>query len=155
MKIKANFNYHGPNNVVSFVKDKMYEVIDDENKVNYMYCEELKVHLVDPIIHGLILFRHEDAPNPTKEETIRRAKLIMRRWDVLNSDEDADIYDFIDTTFPVQCWKNFEEIPAGFQAIAHVDDFYGSDCNAFTFIFEDVVININNVENALNHFVLV
>lgn len=115
-----------------------------------LFCEKLKLGLTDPCL-ALFMFRHENAPAISSDSTNRADELYWLYCDAAEEDQVADT--FLGMKFKVLCWN---PIPGEFRKNeiyeVSIEDEFG--CGTDGFVSLDGY-NVDTVEEAINHFVLV
>lgn len=119
--------------------------------------EEIKYLAADPVIDGLALFRHPDAPWSMYAES--EAKEIYEKWNQLVEEDDFSgniaAEGMVGTTFQVFCWKAFDSLQAGEVYEATIENFFGFNTDGFVIYNNDQEVVVDMVDQAINHFVLV
>ena len=138
-------------------KDVEFQVVENERR-GYQTADWL---FIDPVVDGLIFFRHPDAPWDTVAE--KQAKVLADLWwdlpdfdllhvkpDVCNETNPG--YTFMTFPLKIRCWKNYGRCIAGYVYAAHIKDFFGFGYKGF--IVDGELEYVDSVVDAINHFVL-
>lgn len=114
--------------------------------------------LADPVVDGLIYFRHEDAPwSATSEEM---AKSLAKVWEQFIGEDEFGAcpgQKMIGSMMRIRCWKDFAGCIAGENYIAEVKDFFGFGCDGISVLgihTEQEICYVDNVVEVISHFVL-
>ena len=142
-------------------------VKDEEIKCEYVEdlgykCAGHSFLIADPVIDGLVYFRHPDATwTAAAEESAEKLAAIWE--DICDEDSIRRLTPgelMIGTHFKVLCWKDYGPCKAGQTYNAEIADFHGFGCDGFLVEMQNVGItdpdflNINMFTDAINHFVL-
>ena len=118
--------------------------------------------IADPVIDGLVHLRHPNSPwTTTAEET---AVKISSMWEDICQMDDfhRPVHGelMVGTHFKVLCCKDYSPCKAGQIYNAKIADYHGFGCDGFLVeiphatVTEPDYINVDVVEDAINHFVL-
>jgi len=154
--------------IVANVADKDYgtkkgDVLEVVENDAYQLEKEPTDHTVgclfaDPVVDGLIYFRHEDAPWSIPAGLL--AKILAESWERFVREDGFGAcpgQKMIGSLMRVKCWKAFNGCMAGENYIAEVKDFFGFGCDGFSIRgihTGQEICYVDNVVEAINHFVL-
>jgi len=159
MKLIANLDIPAKMADVDFIvkagQEVEFEYIED---LGYE-SEEISYLAADPIIDGLLLFRHPNAPWGASANAV--AKDLYEKWLYL-LEEFLEEYStvppnerMIGTVFLVCCWKAFDRLQVGEVCEAVIENSFGLDTNGFVIYHDDREIVVETINEVINHFVLV
>jgi hypothetical protein len=112
----------------------------------------------DPVVDGLIYFRHEDAPwSETSEELAYRLAWVWEQYVREDGFGECPGQKMIGSMMRVKCWKDFNGCIAGENYIAEVKDFFGFGCDGVSIQgmhTDQEICYVDNVVEVIRHFVL-
>lgn len=154
--------------IIANLADKDYgtakgEVLEVTENDTYQLEKEPTEHTVgclfaDPVVDGLIYFRHEDAPWSETAEPV--AVKLAETWDQFVREDgfgDCPGERMIGSTMRIKCWKDFNGCVAGKSYVAEVKDFFGFGCDGISvreMLAKQEICYVDNVVDVISHFVL-
>ena len=120
--------------------------------------EEINYLMADPVIDGLFLFHHPEAPWGQGSESV--AKDLNEKWIsllkecYLGLDMEYPSKRMIGTLFIVRCWKEWEGLCEGVYTAA-IEDSFSASTDGFVIEHDNKKFVVDTVKEVINHFVLV